>query len=94
MITNYSTHSQSDRMETVDLEMEDIFDGGVEEEDLAVPPPLPDLEDDAPGGSGLGADGGTLNTGVYIITSAFDGRIRLDVISHFRMFAYSMIVQL
>ena len=52
-------------METVDLEMEDIFDGGVEEEDLAVPPPLPDLDDDMPGGSGQGEDGGTLNTGIY-----------------------------
>ncbi|KAK2177549.1 hypothetical protein NP493_593g01000 [Ridgeia piscesae] len=45
-------------MESIDLAMGDIFDGGLEEEDLAVPPPLPDLDDDTAAG---GEHDGALN---------------------------------
>ena len=47
-------------MESIDLAMGDIFDGGLEEEDLAVPPPLPDLDDDTTAG---GEHDGALNAG-------------------------------
>ena len=47
-------------MESIDLAMDDIFDGGLEEEDLAVPPPLPDLDDDTAAG---GEHDGALNAG-------------------------------
>ena len=53
-------------MESVDLAMDDIFDGGLAEEDLAIPPPLPDLDDDMPVG---GEDGGALNTSMCFSTS-------------------------